>query len=451
MGNFSIDDQTFRDLNIFTEQQGSTSIFNLFKSTNTIGGRDRLREIMLKPSNDIEEISGRKNAIKYFYDHNISLGFSNEELDLVEFYLKLNKVKFRGNLIDSMAEYLSRKSNNDYYIIKTGLRYLIKLVKYALVFIQEHSSTEVPDYLSRIFRQIEELVGDSALKWAILLNENNLKFLMVSKLDRALRVKEKKRIEALLQLIYELDVFENIAVVARKRGFSFPSYSAADEFTVSLTGLFHPGISKPIKNDVHFDSDQNMVFLTGSNMAGKSSLLKAIGLVIYLAHLGFPVPADAMETTIFNGLITTINLPDDIDHGLSHYYSEVRRVKAVSETLLGQDRMFVIFDELFRGTNVKDAFDASKLIISELSHIKNTAFFISTHIVELAAELEQYHNISFRCLETNFEAGKPVFSYLLSPGVSKERLGMYIVLNEGIVDVIKAACLKQAERRFLKI
>lgn len=79
------------------------------------------------------------------------------------------------------------------------------------------------------------------------------------------------------------------------------------------------------------------------------------------------MPADAMETTVFNGLVTTINLPDNINQGLSHYYTEVKRVKEVAESLLHRDKLFIIFDELFRGTNVKDAFDGSSLIIAELS------------------------------------------------------------------------------------
>jgi DNA mismatch repair ATPase MutS len=146
-----------------------------------------------------------------------------------------------------------------------------------------------------------------------------------------------------------------------------------------------------------------------------------------------------MKTTVFNGLVTTINLPDNISDGLSHYYSEVKRVKDVAQKLTENDRLFVIFDELFRGTNVKDAFDASLLIISELSFVRNSAFFISTHIVELAGELQKYPNISFQQMETFFEDDKPMFTYKLSEGISIERLGMYIVLKEGIVDTIRKA------------
>ncbi len=435
--NFTIDNQTLKDLNIFDES--SNSVFNMFKSTRTIGARERLREMMLKPSADIKELTLRKDAIKFFYDRKIILDIRNEELDLIEFYLKSDKRKSKSNLIDAVADYLTRNSSNDFYIIKTGLKYLIKLAKCISGFIKDNTSEETPEYLSVLFEKMTSIIEDGLLKEAKLADEYNLQFLKINKFDQAFRGKEKKNIHMFLQFVYELDVFEGIASVAAKKGLSFPVYDESNCLQFNLEGLFHPGISNPVKNNVVFDGNQNIVFLTGSNMAGKSSLLKSIGVTVYLAHIGFPVPADAMKTTIFNGLISTINLPDDINNGLSHYYSEVKRVKEVSQKLLEKDKMFVVFDELFRGTNVKDAFDASLLIISELSFIKNSAFFISTHIVELAEELKIYENISFSCLDTFFKDGNPVFTYKLTNGVSKERLGMFIVLNEGIVEVIRQA------------
>jgi DNA mismatch repair protein MutS len=439
MKNFSIDSQTFKDLNIFTESTSSNSIFNLFKGTRTLGARERLKEIMESPSSDLRDITLRRDAIKYFHDHKINVDIRNEELDLIAFYLKSEKRKSRSNLIDAVADYATRNSSNDYYIIKTGLKYLIKLIKYLSDFIRDNTSDNTPPYLVMIFEKITAIIGEGLLKDAILMNGSNLKFFQVNKFDHAFRGAEKENIQTLLQLVYELDIFENVSMVALRLGLSFPEYEDKENLEVRLTGLFHPGIRNPVKNDVVFNKDQNIVFLTGSNMAGKSSLLKSLGLVIYLSHLGFPVPANHMKTTIFNGLMTTINLPDDIHQGLSHYYSEVRRVKEVALKLEENDRMFVIFDELFRGTNVKDAFDASLLIISELSNIKHSAFFISTHIVELAEELKKFQTISFRYLETFFKEDKPVFTYKLLNGISKERVGLFIVQNEGIVEIIRRA------------
>lgn len=442
MSEFNIDRQTLNDLNIFNEGATSNSIYNIFKYTRTLGGRERLTELMRNPSSNINEIILRRDAIAFFHQYKINFEIRNEEFDLISFYLKFDKRKSESNIIDTVSDFVTRNSSNDYYIIKTGLKYLIGFAKYILGFIDEHSKINTPEYLITIFDRITAIIKEGVLKDAIQLNEYNLKFFHVNKLDAAFRGKELENMKELLQLAYELDIFENIALVASKLDLTFPVYEEGNNLKVSIKGLFHPGISNAVKNDIEFDKDQNIVFLTGSNMAGKSSLLKSLGIVIYLSHLGFPVPAAAAKTTIFNGLITTINLPDNTNEGLSHYYSEVKRVKEVSLKLVESDRIFVIFDELFRGTNVKDAFDASLLIISELSFVRNSAFFISTHIVELADELAKFNNVSFKYLDTFFSEGKPVFTYKLTEGVSKERLGMYIVQNEGIVDIIRESCKK---------
>lgn len=443
MEHFTIDKQTYNDLNIFSAAAGSKSIYGLFKHTRTLAAQKRLLEMMQTPSNNIADIELRRDAIKYFYDQQVNLDVKNEEIDLIDYYLKSKFPAFKNNPIDGLADYLRRNSSNNYYVIKTGLRYLIQLSRYLLEFIEYHQENKPPTYLCIIFEQLKTILGEGVLLKATLLNEKELTFSEVTRFDRAIRGIEKENIKVLLQLVYELDIFENIALVAAAKGYSFPVYIRDPDIKLDIKGLFHPFIPNAVKNDVSLGEDQTMIFLTGSNMAGKSSLLKSLGLVIYLSQLGFPVPAEAVELTVFNGLVTTINLPDNINQGLSHYYSEVRRVKEVAEHLLKQQKLFVIFDELFRGTNVKDAFDGSALIISELSSIKNSAFIISTHIMELAEVLRKYNNISFSYLETHFKNHRPVFTYQLATGVSQEALGMYIVQNEGIVEIIRQASTQQ--------
>lgn len=108
-------------------------------------------------------------------------------------------------------------------------------------------------------------------------------------------------------------------------------------------------------------------------------------------------------------------------------------------------KLFVIFDELFRGTNVKDAYDASLSIIRSFAQIKNSYFIVSTHIVEVARELSAIENISFKFMETLFDNGSPSFSYQLKTGITEERLGMWIVKNEGILDIIADIIKKQEQ------
>jgi DNA mismatch repair protein MutS len=437
---FNMDSQTYTDLNVFSSSSDTDALFNIFKLTSTIGGREKIHEMMYNPVADINVLNSRKETIKYYYDHEISLKLSREQLDLADHYLNHNKTFLKRNMIDSIYDFASHKLNpsNDYYIISVGISSIIKVIRKVCEFL-ETIPIDAPEHLQNMLARITTLLVSPPLKESVLNNPYKLSFYQISKLDSVFRGTGKQHISEILQCIYELDAFETLAYVAKRKGFSFPDYVAIADVKLELKGLFHPSLENPISNDVTVNNQNNMVFLTGSNMAGKSSLLKSIGISIYLAHIGFPVPCAHMKTTIFNGLMTTINLPDNINQGLSHYYSEVKRVKQAASLLNNHKNMFIIFDELFRGTNVKDAYDGSLLIISALTAIRSSAFFISTHIVELAEELKKFENIAFKYLDVYFEDKKPVFTYMLKEGVSTERLGMYIVQNEGIIELIKSA------------
>ncbi len=88
-------------------------------------------------------------------------------------------------------------------------------------------------------------------------------------------------------------------------------------------------------------------------MAGKSTWMKTLGTSFYLAHMGFPVAADSMRFKVMEGVFTSINVPDDISIGWSHFYAEVMRVKQVAQEISGGKKLFVLFDELFKGTQCK--------------------------------------------------------------------------------------------------
>lgn len=171
-------------------------------------------------------------------------------------------------------------------------------------------------------------------------------------------------------------------------------------------------------------------------MSGKSTFLKAIGLCVYLAHLGFPVPANYMETNVYKGIYTTINISDNINKGYSHFYSEVKRIKEIALNIKEKKNVFVVFDELFRGTNVKDAFDATLLVCEGFSKIKNSLFFISTHIIEVGQELLENPKVDFLCFNSKLKGNQPIYNYKLSKSISKDKLGLVILKSENIISIL---------------
>ena len=182
-------------------------------------------------------------------------------------------------------------------------------------------------------------------------------------------------------------------------------------------------------------------------MSGKSTFLRTVGLMIYLSHVGFAVPARSLKTSILNGLFTTINLTDDMNLGYSHFYSEVKRVKDLALKIKPGGRLLIIFDELFRGTNVKDAYDASLMIISALVKIRNNIFFISTHILEIADTIENKDKIMFRCFGSELINQQPIYDFQLKKGISDERIGLSIIKNENILQILDEIVIKQEEKQ----
>jgi DNA mismatch repair ATPase MutS len=172
-------------------------------------------------------------------------------------------------------------------------------------------------------------------------------------------------------------------------------------------------------------------------MAGKSTLIKSVGSAVFLAHLGMGVPAQRMTLSLFDGLLTNINVVDNIAKGESYFFNEVQRVKNTVEKINNGKKWLVLIDELFKGTNVQDAMKCSLTVIKGLIKIKNSLFILSTHLYEIGEELKQYPNISFRYFETTANDDQLEFSYQLKEGISNDRLGYLILKREKVVDMLE--------------
>lgn len=240
----------------------------------------------------------------------------------------------------------------------------------------------------------------------------------------------------MIQLMSEIDVYISVSDVAREQKLSYATALPREHHATQIEGLFHPSLSSPVPNSVSIERDRNVIFLTGANMAGKSTFMKSYGIAVYLAHMGFPVPAAEMTFSVLEGMYTSINLPDNLSLGYSHFYAEVLRVKQAALEVGRSKDMLVIFDELFKGTNVKDAFDATVAVTRAFGKWDNCQFIISTHIVEAGEMLRDNGNMQFLYLPTRLEHNRPVYTYKIEPGISGDRHGMRIIHNERIVETI---------------
>lgn len=141
-------------------------------------------------------------------------------------------------------------------------------------------------------------------------------------------------------------------------------------------------------NDLPLAANERVLFLTGPNLAGKSTLLRAIGIATYCAHLGMAVAARIARIPLHDRLIVSITVRDSLQRGESLDLAEIRRVRAVVEAVERGDAVVAIFDEVFRGTNIKDATQATSLLVDGLAKALHGTFVIASHFADVATTHE---------------------------------------------------------------
>jgi DNA mismatch repair protein MutS len=438
---FIADKQTLDDLNLLGKYK-SNSVYSLFNKVCTEGGEKLLDTMFRHPLTDVAAINRRSKIFSYFQRQLFPFPFSVEEFSVMENYLSSGG---SGNSFTASMDLLRKNFlqgiglDKDYDTIKAGLYGTIKMLNKLIDFLPQLSDKENRNPFNEEIDVIRNILSNSRLHW-ITQEKNNrqLSLPQIIRYDTLLRLSLREEMTTVLQFIYQVDVYIAVARVARARGFCNAVALPRESYCMRISDCRHPGIEKAVANSVSLQMNSNVLFLTGANMAGKSTFMKSFSISVYLAHMGFPVPASAMEFSVLDGLYTSINVPDSLQLGYSHFYAEVRRVKTVAENVSAGKNLLVIFDELFKGTNVKDAYDATLAVTQAFSEYRNCFFIISTHIIEAADVLKaNCNNLQLVYFPTVMEGSVPRYTYQLQQGVSADRHGMMIIQNEGIIEIIK--------------
>lgn len=419
------DDQTIDDLGIFGKRNGS-GIYDIYNHANTRGGEALLEEMFRAPLCDQAAINQRSNIIAQFKKAALEFPFDVALFDVTEKYL------LHGHKDQQQQAQLSEKE------IQNGVVAVISLLHLTKEFVDKKEVQQLNEYSNErnaISKLLLHKAFEPALKESV--NKAKISYAAVTAFDALFRATERISVEQLLKHLYFLDVFISVAKTASERGFVFPRALAKGEPVLTIEGVYHPSLPSAIRNNVRMHNKQNVIFLTGANMAGKSTLLRSLSTALYVAHMGFPVAATAMEFSVLDGLYTTVNLPDNLGIGASHFYAEVLRVKKMATELSTGKSLFILFDELFRGTNVKDAHEATVAVTKGFAGKSNSLFIISSHIVEAGEELKQKNNIGFLFLPTRMNGTIPEYTYTLEQGITDDRHGMIIIRNEGILETLK--------------
>jgi DNA mismatch repair ATPase MutS len=150
------------------------------------------------------------------------------------------------------------------------------------------------------------------------------------------------------------------------------------------------------------------------------------------------VPASHMRIGFLHGIITNMHVEDDILKGESYFFAEVQRMKMTAGQLLQNGPHLVLMDELFKGTNVHDAYECTRAVVDGLLHHTQHVMILSTHLHEVAQHFSNNTAISFAYFVTEITTDEQFrFTYELKHGISNDRIGYRILQKEGVLDLLQ--------------
>ena len=421
------DIQTRFDLGIQETPNGEHPLPLLFLHTETKEGKRMMRNWITQPLSDLASIQARQEAIAW--EGLPALPMDESELDFIEYYLAFrDQLSVKGafisffNKIDRFLKYDSTR-----YIITRGVRLCIRLLQ-QLDKLHKELPNNLPSLIQAWADQIRDAFYTKELKETLNMEEEELSDFIIDQYDYLFRQEHYNTLHNLLTGIYLLDVCRTARFIAREKGYCCTPI-LHDSGGCSIQGFRHPFVKDAQKNDWNLTKG-NIAIFTGSNMAGKSTTLKALVSTIWLAQCGLPVPADAMTAPIYDAIYTSINLPDSLRDGRSHFMAEVLRIKEVLTQARSGKRCLIILDEMFRGTNAQDAYEASVAVNQLLLEYPNCHFLISTHILEYAKHFEHHPKCQFYYMESEIKNDQFICSYQLKEGISESKVGYWIIRKE---------------------
>ena len=434
-----IDKTTLNDLSIFDAEE-EFSIFNKLDLTTTSGGREKLKQFFSRSLTTIESIKGIQQTLKVIHQ-NIDAWpqiISNGSIMVVQKFYEASVDQIPANPSAAAAYAYKLFHGPDFSLVKYSTGHGFDFIKGMRSLIDALLNNESPGPLKKLLQRAATIIEKD--QFTIISKKeksDDLSMMEMLHLANFLRYNYKQNILELIDIYSQLDAWYGMAMAMAKYDLVFPQFIEDATSVVNLTGLYHILLSQPVAYDITLDHENNFLFLTGANMAGKSTFIKSVGAAVFLAHIGMGVPAKKMQLTLFDGLLSNINVVDNISKGESYFYNEVQRIKNTILKINDGRKWLILIDELFKGTNVQDAMKCSTVVIEGLIKIKNSLFILSTHLYEIGEMLRSHSNISFKYFETIVDDEQLNFSYQLKDGISNDRLGYLILKREKVIDLLE--------------
>lgn len=332
-----VDSHTLEDLEIFASETSQTSLFDLCNLTRTDGGARVLRRRMVSPWSNSGRIRSTQDSLSFILAQRGAFSKLPPAYTIgrVERYMHevLPVVRQEKLLSFSLGAFALWADDDSRYIkILTGVRFTRELVQAPRGFLGQPELESPLGEIAPLLMEMRTLLdrpglarlpGQGARSW----------FWNILRFDQVFRLCEKAATLRLVALVYEVDALIAMADTTSGRGFVLPRIENGPP-RVRAEGLVHPFFGNPVANPVELDQQHRLLFLTGPNMAGKTTYLRAFAIALYLAHLGMGVPARSFGFAPVERLFSSISLHDDLHSGVSYFRAEALRVKTIAAAIV---------------------------------------------------------------------------------------------------------------------
>jgi len=241
-----------------------------------------------------------------------------------------------------------------------------------------------------------------------------------------------KYLKEWLEGLGEIEAVSSLAIIRHDN----PEWAVPEIYESEISGFEASNIGHPlitsdrVCNNLDFASPTKVLLITGSNMSGKSTLLRTAGINLVLAYTGAPVCAEAFRASVMD-IHSCMRVNDDLGKNISSFYAEILRIKDILREAREGKKLFFLLDEIFKGTNSKDRHTGARILIEELSKTKSIGM-VSTHDLELCDLEEKNTKIKNYHFEEYYRDNKIYFDYKLRKGVSTTRNAIYLMKMAGI-------------------
>jgi DNA mismatch repair ATPase MutS len=440
----TLDAATLRDLDIGSSPTaGGPTLLGMLDRTRTRRGREHLRKALLTPLPSIDDIVARQHAHRALAAGHVTYHdiLGRIDLDGAERYLNSTwQLPERRRRLTRIVGRVWRPSWHREYLldVRRGHGHVLSVLAGAQELCRRMFDRD-GTVLEAINTRLQGLLDTPELRALLALGRSRVPA-SLEPFDQLARERARPLLSALIDEIGSVEAMWSLAVTTVEHGWRYPTPGSH----LRVTGLTHPFLGeRAVPNDLDLADQVRVCFVTGPNMAGKSTFLKAVAIALLLAHCGCGVPADTMEFVPVATIFSSLQISDNLAGGESFYLAEVRRMRALATALLEGRSAIAVIDEPFRGTNVHDAVEATAAVISRLAAHPEAVVFLASHLTEAVSGLAADPRIRLLHFAADLTGGQPRFDYRLRAGLSTQRLGMTLLKQEQVLELLDRSLLER--------